>query len=172
MILKKEWRENLQTSTVSCGGVVIHRSKVLLLYKTQQGKNSGWVLPKGSLEQGETHKAAALREVKEESGVTAKAIKYLGKTGYSFYATDDAAGKHKVSKTVHWYLMTTDSFHCKPLAAEFFADAGFYKQHEAYHLQKYHDERQIMRRAFAEYRQLRDQNKPTLNQILPHTKKG
>ena len=141
----------MQTSTISCGGVVICRGKVLLLYKNQRGKYNGWVLPKGSLEPGETHKAAALREVKEESGVSAVVSKYLGKTEYSFYATEGTK-RHKISKVVHWFLMTTDSFYCKPQAEEFFADVGFYKQHEAYHLLKFHDERQIMRQAFAEYK--------------------
>ena len=140
----------MQISTVSCGGVVIYRGKVLLLYKNRQGKYTGWVLPKGCLEQNETIRAAALREVKEESGVTAKVLKYLGKTEYSFY-TYEADSRNKVSKIVHWYLMTTDSFCCKPQAEEYFADVGFYKQHEAYHLLKFHDERQIMRRAFKEY---------------------
>jgi len=110
----------------------------------------GWVLPKGNLEPGETYKAAALREVKEESGVSAKVLSYLGKTQYSFYST--SGSEHLVSKTVHWYLMTANSYYCKPQAEEYFADVGFYKQHEAYHLIKFHDERQIMRRAFGEYR--------------------
>ena len=130
----------------------MYRGKVLLLYKNRHGKNMGWVLPKGTLEPNETHKEAALREVKEESGVTANVIKYIGKTQYSFYSTiggpDD---RHKVSKVVHWYLMTTGSFYCKPQAEEYFADVGFYKQHEAYHLLKFHDERRIMRRACTEY---------------------
>jgi ADP-ribose pyrophosphatase YjhB (NUDIX family) len=133
---------------VSCGGVVIFRNKVLVLYKNQNGRYMGWVMPKGSLEQGETYKQAALREVREESGVNAKAIKYLGKTQYSFKASPE---NEIIFKTVHWYLMTTNSFYCKPQAEEFFADVGFYKQHEAYHLLKFHDEKQIMRRAFVEY---------------------
>jgi 8-oxo-dGTP pyrophosphatase MutT (NUDIX family) len=112
----------------------------------------GWVMPKGNIEPNETHKQAALREVKEESGVNARIIKYLGKTLYSFKAEQEI-----ISKTVHWYLMTTNSFNCKPQAEEFFADAGFYKQHEAYHLLKFHDEKQIMRRAFLEY--VKEQNK-------------
>ena len=164
-----------QTYAVSCGGVVIYRGKVLLLYKNQSGKHAGWVLPKGTLEQGETYKAAALREVREESGVTARALMYLGKTEYTFFssrdkshgnpsqAADEAAAKtndprHKISKTVHWYLMTTDSFYCKPQAEEYFADVGFYKQHEAYHMLKFHDERQIMRRAYMEYGELCKRN--------------
>ena len=103
-------------------------------------------MPKGALEQDETHKEAALREVKEESDVTAHVLKYLGQTRYSFRGVAS-----RIQKTVHWYLMTTDSFYCRPQAEEHFADVGFYKQHEAYHLLKFHDERQIMRQAFLEY---------------------
>ena len=131
---------------VSCGGIVIHRSKVLLLYKNQNGKYMGWVLPKGTVERGESMKQTALREVREEAGVSARIIKYIGKTQYSFRGTDDT-----VSKTVHWYLMTADSFHCKPQIEEYFSDVGYYKRHEAYHLLKFHDERQVMSRACAEY---------------------
>ncbi len=135
---------------ISCGGVVIHRGKVLLLYKNQNGRYMGWVMPKGTLEAGENYKQTALREVKEETSVSAKIIKYIGKTQYTFKGNDDI-----VNKTVHWYLMSAESFYCKPQVEEFFADAGFYKQHEAYHLLKFHDERQIMKKAYAEYNELK-----------------
>ncbi len=131
---------------ISCGGVVIHHGKVLLLYKNQNGRYMGWVMPKGTVEEGETFRQTALREVKEETGACAKIIKYIGKTVYTFQGNSDL-----INKTVHWYLMTTDSFYCKPQAEEFFVDAGYYKQHEAYYLLKFNDERQIMKRAYAEY---------------------
>ena len=137
------------TEAVSCGGVVIHDGKVLLLYKNQNGRYMGWVLPKGTVEPGETYQQTALREVKEETNSDAEIVKYIGKTQYTFRGNEDI-----VSKTVHWYLMVTDSFDCKPQAEEFFVDAGFYKQHEASYLLKFHDEKQIMRRAFMEYNQL------------------
>ena len=129
--------------------MVIFRSRILLLYKNRHGRHVGWVLPKGALEPGESYKAAALREVKEETGVVAKVRKYIGKTQYSFYTigTDQ-----KIIKTVYWYLMAASSFECKPQAEEYFIDVGFYKEHEAYHLLKFHDERQVMTRAFAEYK--------------------
>jgi len=133
-------------TVISCGGVVIYRNKVLLLYKNQSGRYVGWVLPKGNQEPYETASMAALREVKEESGVSARIIKYLGYTEYSFRSSNEL-----LTKTVHWYLMSADSYYCKPQAEEFFADAGFYKRHEAEHLLKFHDEKQIMRKAFAEY---------------------
>lgn len=131
---------------VSCGGVVIHRGKVLLLYKNQNGRYIGWVLPKGTTENGESYKQTALREVKEEAGIAAKIVKYVGKTEYSFHASDDI-----VNKTVHWYLMLANSYLSKPQAEEYFSDAGFYKKHEAYHLLKFQDEKQIMSLAYNEY---------------------
>ena len=134
------------TEAVSCGGVVIHDGK---LYKNQNGRYMGWVLPKGTVEPGETYQQTALREVKEETNSDAEIVKYIGKTQYTFRGNEDI-----VSKTVHWYLMVTDSFDCKPQAEEFFVDAGFYKQHEASYLLKFHDEKQMMRRAFMEYNQL------------------
>ena len=137
------------TEAGSCGGVVIHDGKVLLLYKNQNGRYMGWVLPKGTVEPGETYQQTALREVKEETNSDAEIVKYIGKTQYTFRGNEDI-----VSKTVHWYLMVTDSFDCKPQAEEFFVDAGFYKQHEASYLLKFHDEKQMMRRAFMEYNQL------------------
>ena len=137
------------TEAVSCGGVVIHDGKVLLLYKNQNGRYMGWVLPKGTVEPGETYQQTALREVKEETNSDSEIVKYIGKTQQTFRGNEDI-----VSKTVHWYLMVTDSFDCKPQAEEFFVDAGFYKQHEASYLLKFHDEKQMMRRAFMEYNQL------------------
>ena len=131
---------------VSCGGVVFHRGKVLLLYKNQNSRYMGWVLPKGTVEDGESYKQAAIREVNEEAGVFAEILKYIGKTEYNFRGYEDM-----VSKTVHWYLMSAESFFCKPQTEEHFADAGVCKQHEAFHLLKFNDEKQIMQRAYSEY---------------------
>ena len=58
----------------SCGGVVIFRGKILLLYKSYKNKYDGWVLPKGTVEMGETHEETALREVLEETGSKATII--------------------------------------------------------------------------------------------------
>ena len=62
----------------SCGGVVIHRGKILTLYKSYRNRYEGWVLPKGTVEAGETHEQTALREVMEEAGVRATIVKYVG----------------------------------------------------------------------------------------------
>ena len=62
----------------SCGGVVIFRGKILLLYKNYKNKYEGWVLPKGTVEPGEEYKDTAIREVKEETGLTLLDYKFRG----------------------------------------------------------------------------------------------
>ena len=138
---------------VSCGVVVIYRGKILTLYKSYKNKYDGWVLPKGTVEAGEEYKETALREVAEESGVHASIIKYVGKSQYSFSIPDDV-----VEKEVHWYLMMANSYYSKPQREEYFVDSGYYKFHEAYHLLKFSNERQILEMAYQQYLELRRAN--------------
>ena len=126
------------------------RGKILLLYKNFKNRYEGWVLPKGTVESGEKHVETALREVFEESGVKATVMKYIGKSEYSFNVPQDV-----VEKEVHWYLMMADNYYSKPQREEFFVDSGYYKYHEAYHLLKFSNEKQILEQAYQEYLDLR-----------------
>lgn len=137
----------------SCGGVVIFRGKILLLYKNYRNKYEGWVLPKGTVEAGEEYKETAIREVLEETGANASIIKYIGKSQYSFSTHRDT-----VLKDVHWYLMMSDSYYSKPQREEFFIDSGYYKFHEAYHMLKFANEKQILEQAYNEYIDLKKSN--------------
>ena len=141
------------TQAVSCGGVVIFRGKILVLYKNIKNKYEGWVLPKGTVEPGEEYKETALREVREESGVNASVIKYIGKSQYTFTTPEDM-----IEKEVHWYLMMADSYYSKPQREEYFLDSGYYKFIEAYHLLKVSNEKQILERAYDEYLDLKKHN--------------
>ena len=140
------------TEATSCGGVVIFKGKILVLYKNYKNRYEGWVLPKGTVEPGEEYTDTALREVKEESGVSASIVKYIGKSSYTFTAQQDT-----VAKDVHWYLMMADSYYSKPQKEEFFEDSGFYKYHEAIHLLKFANERQILEKAYNEYLALKQE---------------
>ena len=137
----------------SCGGVVIFRGKILVLYKNYKNKYEGWVLPKGTVEPGEEFKDTAVREVLEETGVSASIIKYVGKSQYTFTVPEDT-----VEKDVHWYLMMADSYYSKPQREEYFVDSGYYKFHEAYHLLKFANEKQILEKAYNEYLDLKKSN--------------
>ena len=137
----------------SCGGVVIFRGKILLLYKNFRNRYEGWVLPKGTVEEGEEYKDTAIREVKEETGAAATIIQYVGKSQYTFTVPEDI-----VEKEVHWYLMKGESYYSKPQKEEYFVDSGYYKYHEAYHLLKFPNEKQILEKAYTEYLDLKKSN--------------
>ena len=134
---------------VSCGGVVIFRGKILLLYKNFRNRYEGWVLPKGTVEPGEEYPQTALRELSEESGAKASIVTYLGKTGYTFYVPEDV-----VNKEVHWYLMKGYNYYSKPQREEYFVDSGYYKYHEAIHLLKFANEKTILEKAYGTYQNL------------------
>ena len=134
----------------SCGGVVIYRGKILVLYKRYKNKYEGWVLPKGTVEMGETHEETAIREVKEESGADAVIRRYLGATHYNF-----STSREMVNKEVLWYLMSSESYYSKPQREEYFEDSGYYKYNEAFHLLRFPNEKQILEKAYAEYEQMR-----------------
>ncbi len=135
---------------VSCGGVVIYRGKILLLFKNYHDRYHGWVLPKGTVEPDEKFEDTATREVKEESGANGTIVKYIGDSTYVFKTPEGT-----INKTVHWFLMAGDSYFSKPQREEFFTDSGFYKYHEAIYLLKYDNEREILEQAYAEYTSLK-----------------
>ena len=86
---------------VSAGGLVLRRREsgldALLIGR---GTPRLWSLPKGHVENRETHEQAALREVREETGCWAELITKLSDISYWFYLR---RSKHK--KSVHFYLM-------------------------------------------------------------------
>lgn len=134
----------------SCGGVVIFRGKILVLYKNYNNRHEGWVLPKGTMEPHESFEDTAIREIKEESDADVVVRKFIGETSYTFNAGGDT-----IAKTVHWFLCEANSYNCKPQREEYFYDAGFYKYHEAVHLLKFNNERQILIDAYNCYNKMR-----------------
>src|SRR6516162_2766798 len=53
---------------LAAGGIVLRRGATPLIAIVRQRKRNEWVLPKGKLDDGETAKDAAYREVLEETG--------------------------------------------------------------------------------------------------------
>lgn len=125
---------------VSAGGVVVFGNTILLLKKF----NGDWVLPKGRVEKNEDIHDTALREVLEESGVKAEIIRYLGMVHYTY---KNIKGNETVFKSVHWYLMKTNSMESTPQKKEGFAEARFVHIDKVLDRIRYKDEKKIIKKA-------------------------
>jgi 8-oxo-dGTP pyrophosphatase MutT (NUDIX family) len=89
---------------ISAGGVVYRHAadgvEVLLAARRTRRGELAWGLAKGGIEPDESVKDAAIREVREETGIDADIETSLGETRY-FYVWEDV----RVRKTVHFFLM-------------------------------------------------------------------
>jgi 8-oxo-dGTP pyrophosphatase MutT (NUDIX family) len=68
------------------------------------GNPPRWQLPKGLIDSDERPEAAAIREVREEAGVSTKLIAPLDRIEY-WYQRSDGAAKKRVHKFVHFFLL-------------------------------------------------------------------
>ncbi|HEY0782722.1 MAG TPA: NUDIX hydrolase [Thermoanaerobaculia bacterium] len=82
----------------SAGGIVVCEARILLI-STQNGRR--WQLPKGHIEEGETAEQAAVREVREETGVTGRVVAPLSPVEYWYFEK----GQRRVHKKVDYYLL-------------------------------------------------------------------
>lgn len=90
---------------VSAGGVLYRLDgegaiEVVLASRRTRKGDLAWGLAKGGIEPGETREEAAIREVREETGLEADIEADLGDTKY-IYVWEDV----RIRKTVHFFLM-------------------------------------------------------------------
>jgi 8-oxo-dGTP pyrophosphatase MutT (NUDIX family) len=82
---------------VSYGGVVVRGDEMIVI--VPRGRRRVLGLPKGGPVAGETPEQTAAREVREETGITARVRERLGQVDYTY-----RRGGRAVAKTVHFYL--------------------------------------------------------------------
>lgn len=127
---------------VSAGGIVFFKNSILMLRKF----NGDWVLPKGRVEENESLKETALREVYEETRAKVTPIKYLGKINYEFNRICYMDRVH-INKEVHWYLMMAKNMNCIAQKKEGFVEARFLPFESSLIIARYDDERKIIKKA-------------------------
>src|SRR3569832_157894 len=86
-----------RSPVLAAGGIVLRPSRPpqIAVVRLRKGE---WVLPKGKLDDGETPRDAAMREVWEETGHDVAVHEFLGTLAY------DAGGRPKI---VHYWRMET-----------------------------------------------------------------
>lgn len=85
-----------RADVLAAGGIVLRREQTPLIAVVRLRKRNEWVLPKGKLDDGETPRAAAEREVLEETGHAVSVHEFLGTLVY------ESRGR---SRVVHYWRM-------------------------------------------------------------------
>lgn len=129
---------------VSAGGVVCdERDGVVMVAVCGRLKTGLWALPKGTPDNGESLEETALREVREETGLSVEIAAPLGHIEYWF-----ARDAGRIHKRVHFYLM-------RPCGGSFddhdpeFDVVRWASAAEALDALTYPSEREVLRRAMA-----------------------
>ena len=87
-----------RAAVLAAGGIVLRQEETPLIAVVRLRKRNEWVLPKGKLDDGETPRDAAEREVLEETGHDVSVHEFLGTLVY------ESGGRFKV---VHYWRMET-----------------------------------------------------------------
>ena len=89
---------------ISAGGLVLDQSgpilRAALIARHDRRGRLIWSLPKGHVEFGETAQEAAIREVREETGIDSTVLAPLGTIDFWFMAEDK-----RIHKTVHHFIL-------------------------------------------------------------------
>jgi 8-oxo-dGTP pyrophosphatase MutT (NUDIX family) len=130
---------------VSAGGVVYRRRRgkvqvALAARRTRRG-DLVWGLPKGEIEPGETAEVAAVREVREETGLEARIEDALGEIRY-MYVWEGV----RIRKVVHFFLMRATGGHVS-LHDHEMEDVRWFPLDEAVRAAAYKGEREVLERA-------------------------
>lgn len=138
---KTEWE-------FSAGGIVFRKNdegnlEILLI----RVKNR-WSFPKGNIEKGEPKDKAALREVKEETGVDAEIITYLGEVDYWY-----SSGSVRIHKFVYYYLMKYAGGEIVPQKEEI-DEAKFFPIEEVEKTLSYPTDKEMFEKAVKELQKL------------------
>ena len=129
----------------SAGGVVFLDDKVVIL---QRKSNKNWILPKGHLEDGETHEQAAIREVYEETHLIGEIIAPVGETRYQFKVNKE----NEIDKSVKYFLMVAKS---KKIKTEvFFSYYLVVQPQKALRLLTFNQDKKVLKEAWAQYQKL------------------
>ena len=131
---------------ISAGGLVIDSSgtKGLLIgridLKDQSREKLLWSLPKGHIEAGESPEQAAIREVREETGIESEIQKSLGVIDFWFMA-----GGKRIHKTVHHFVFKEKGGRISPQVSEV-DDVRWFPLNEIVDRLAYPDEKKLIAR--------------------------
>ena len=127
----------------SAGGVVFRMEDGRPMFLLIRDSYRNWVFPKGHLEENEAPERAALREVEEETGLTALSLRGEIET-IDWYFRFRGRLIHKVC---HFYLIQSESAATSPQREEGITACRWLPLEEALALISYANARDVLKRA-------------------------
>lgn len=118
------------------GGVVFDPDGRVLLIRQRSGE---WVFPKGHLDPGEDHLTAALREVEEETGVSARRADRSRRWTTSYV---NARGE---LRTITWFRLSADTGATPVMREKQFPEGAFVPVAEAMKRLAFAEDRRLLR---------------------------
>ena len=101
-------REYPDTPLIGVGAIIIDAGRVVLVKRGHEPLKGEWSIPGGVLEVGETLREAAVREAREETGLTVETAELLG--------VFDRVVKDDHGRTLYHYVLI--DFLCRRLEGE------------------------------------------------------
>ncbi|GAI37624.1 unnamed protein product [marine sediment metagenome] len=130
----------------SAGGIVFRTGldvpEVVLIKTAEEGR---WQIPKGLIDPGETLEQAALREVREETGLDCKIVAPVESIEYWFYGNYDGTRK-RYHKRVDFFLMQPTGGDTSRHDSEV-VEVRWVSINEAVKMLSFENERQVMNKA-------------------------
>ena len=130
--------------TPAVGIVCVRGEEVLLIRRGTPPKQGEWSIPGGRIETGEASKAAALRELKEETSVNADLVGLLDVVDAVFHnRTGNLITRHYVliDYAAKWISG-------EPVAGDDAAEARFFHQSELESIELWSETRRIIQKGF------------------------
>lgn len=128
----------------TAGVVCIRGRQVLLIKRGNPPRQGQWSLPGGRIEWGETSEAAALRELMEETGVTAELLGLID-------VVDGVMTSRETGEVTRHYIMIDYAARWtggEVVAGDDAADARFFPLEEALTVVEWEETRRVIREAF------------------------